>query len=56
MHIRAISKQTPAPASQIVFILDAISQVLSILSQITVIIDWTRGFIGDIGDIFNKQA
>lgn len=34
MHIRAMSKPRPAPASELAFLLDAISQILSIFSTL----------------------
>ena len=38
MHIRTVTKSRPAPASDFVFILDAIAQILQIFQDLQTII------------------
>lgn len=56
MHLRSMTVSRPAPASEIAFLLDAISQLLSIISTIQGIVSNTITLVTEIGGMVDKEA
>lgn len=55
MHVRPMTVSRPAPASEIAFLLDAISQLLSIISTIETIVSNAIALMGDVSGTFGKE-